>query len=503
MQKQYIPFEADLKSYDIARYTLALNRPGRYGGFDTLVPQSNLTFNLSHDLTGILTRDQLGVSVGPLGTAVTIQGVVIEEDSQIGPLTIDTNAGNTATRYDAVVLRHSYASTPGGTPATYLIKKGPLSNPVFPVVDNPATDIILGFLSIPAGATTINVDSGVTYAAVSSPDSGGEKDAKINAVNTYKKLQQLNKGTDAGPTFDTSLAGEKLLTLKADGNLFNIKGTLADFLQGIRFELGTSAQEGVNLYLMLNPGIGLSNDFALSAEATGKGYKAFYIPRAFGENSLGAILPPGEGELKLVECLFYNNKYNVINVLNVIGSQTNVVVAASKDDQRPGVLIDKFKNTDYIGWTLGDDLDKGKQMLGSIKGKEATWDNIWKNLSPLSLDSDHVIVSGANPKYKIDFFGKLHLRDFIIGRVSGLPSNTSGEAVVGSLPITLPRDVYIPLHATHATGPIGMWATLKITSSGQFIVEYWYLNIDGLFTPNAASVMIHVSAVAIDITQNP
>lgn len=504
MQKRYHNFEAEITSYDFARALLAMNRPGRYGGFDTITPQSALTFNVGHNATGVSTTDQLGSAVGPLGHAVTLQGIIVEETAEIGPLTIDTNAGNLSVRYDAIILRHVYTAVVGGSVATYLIKKGPLSNPIFPTVDNPLTDIILGFLQIPAGASTISAGSGIVYTPIPTPDSGGEKDAKINYPNAYKKLQQWNKGSNAGPTFESSIAGEKLLTLKSDGNTFNLFGTSEDFVEGIRFDSENSPQEGGFIHLVLNPGIGITNDKNLSNDAKSKGYRPFYIPRTFQENTLGAIIPPGQGEQKLVELLFLNDKFTVISLINTVGNKNNLIVPAAPDDSKPGTLIDKIRPTDFIGVDVTDDATKGKQVALKVKGAQATWDNVWKILSPMSLSDDHSILSGALPKYKIDFFGVLHLRDFIVIRSTTLASGVQGTTSIGSIPgVSLPRDVNIPIVARHSLGPYGMWAWMRLTASGMLNIDYNYLNIDSAYGATATGIQLNLTGIQVDLSPNP
>lgn len=497
MQKRYHNFEAEITSYDSARATVATNRPGRYGGFDTLTSQSALSFKVGHSSTGITTTDQLGVSVGPLGHAVTLQGVIIEETEEVGPLTIDTNAGNSAVRYDAVILRHTYTSVAGGAAATYLIKKGPINNPIFPVVDNPQTDVMLGILEIPAGATILTP---VIYSPMPTPDSGGEKDAKINSVNTYQKLQQFKKGTSGGPTFDNSLAGETLLTLKSDGNCFELSGTISDMLQGLRFDLSTSVQEGTKITLILNAGIGIVNNFNLSSTAIGQGYRPFFIPQTFQDGATGTIAPPAQGDTKIIEVMMLNQKYTVTHISNT-GTLVNRTVSVDDQDTKPGSLKDKLTGSDYIAMITADTPNSGRTLSPTLKGKQATWDNVWKNMN-LTLDGNHTLVSGAVAKYKIDFFGVLYIRDLLIQRTPSLNTNFPVTITIVTLPVTLPRDVIMPLAITSSMEARGMSGFITITSSGVLKLTYCYDVQTSTVTP-VNSVVLHVGAVCIDTTPNP
>jgi len=495
-QKRYHDFEATIVSYDFARWNLGMHRPGRYAGFDTLVPQSVLSFRLSHAMTGLTTTNPLGASVGPLGVVVSNQGVVVEEDDLIPVLNVDTNVGNDSTRYDYVVMAHTISSTPGGSAATYSIIKGPLNNPTFPTLSNPQTQVIVGFLTLAAGAAIITPTN---YTRATTPDNGGEADAKLNSVNVYSRLQQQKRGSDVGPTFDISSTGEKLFTIPTDGNTFRVTGQLNDQVQGLKFSDSTP-QEGCKITLILTAGIGIFNNKELSSDASDAGYKSIYIPKSFQDIG-GGIESPGTGEEKVIELTFYNDKFLVTYVTSTVGGQTNQRVSASSSDTKPGVLFDKLKQTDYIGLRVTTDTNKGDQVEIYSKGKEQSWDNTWKQITS-SLDSNHTFQSGAVPRFKIDYYGKLTLRDFAINRVSSLAHLASGTATVTTLPISLPREVIIPITCKHAQGSFGTWANLHITASGVVIIEYAYHSLAFMSDPQTG-FQFFANNITLDITLNP
>lgn len=503
MQKRYMNFEDEISSYDIARFTLATSRPGRYAGFDELISQSDLTFKIGHSNTGISTTDQLGNAVGPLGYAVTNQGVIIEESEQVGaPFAVDSNGSNTAVRYDAVVLRHSYASTPGGSEATYYIKKGPINNPIFPTVNDPAKDIIVGMIMMPPGATTLGSD-GVTYTPSPAPDSGGEKDAKLNSVNVFAKTQQFRKGTKVGPTFDNNAFGEKLFTLKSDGNTFELEGSIEDLLQGIRFDLSTSVQEGTRITLILNAGIGIANNHALASGSVAAGYRAFIIPQALQDGNGGIISPPATGQQKVVELIMFNSKYLVTYVSNT-GGVVSRTVSVDSQDTKPGPLFDKIRPSLNIATTVADDDQRGRILVISLKGAQPTWDNVWKNAN-LTLDANHQIVSGSVPKWKIDFMGVLHLRDWLVTRIPAL--NTGAPVptaiLISTLEVALPREVKIPIviDAPGTQYSRGLSGYMMISTSGQVRAVYAYDGASPL--PSSLNgVTLNLSPVSIDLNPN-
>jgi len=403
MQKRYHEYRGNLISYDEDTRLLGIITPGRYRGFDTLVPVTSLTFNLTHEQTGINEYDAAGNAIGKSAVICTKQGVIIRENQTIGPFAVDTNVGNTSDRYDFIVISHQYISVQGGETANYEIIKGPLNNASFPVLTDPNRQVLLGIIKVAAGAAQI---LGSDYERARTPDAGDEPDARLNETNQFKKFTSYSKATTTGPSFDTGFTTENVMTLNNDGNVFPIIGVGGKNLEAVRIK-NTSLNEGATFTLILDNTIGINNNKVLSTEAATAGYKSFSIPQTF-QDATGNLAAAGTGQKKMVEVLYVDNKLYVIYASSTNTSGGDNTVSAMLGDPSPGTLIDKVQASAYIKPSIVTTNGFSRVMF-SLGNSAANFDNTWRILNMGNLPSGWDVV-GNPPQWKIDWFGNIALR---------------------------------------------------------------------------------------------
>ena len=288
-QKRLRDFEEELLSFEHNIWNLGLHNPGRYAGYDTLVPNVGLEFTIAHTATGIKYKNQTFDEIGPLGIALTPQGMILSEDAAIA-LEVDTNAGNTQVRYDLVVLNHIYTSITGGSAGTYSIIKGTVGSPVKPVLADPFLQTAIGIIEIPANATDANV---FIWHKSKCPDSGDGEDARLFSPNLFQAYQGLNKSIIVNSVTDTYTTGShvsNLWTLGNDGSQFtmNVAHSLID---GIVIK-DVPLQEGMRAYLLITNNHTVRESRYFEAEPTkyGKGYRGFTINPGLGN----VVIPPSQ-----------------------------------------------------------------------------------------------------------------------------------------------------------------------------------------------------------------
>lgn len=181
-QKELFNWQDGLNSFDFNQAFLGVFTPGRYTGFDAM-NASGLNFTINHLGTGIVQTDINKNLTNPIGTIVTKQGMIIQEDAAITGLSCATNSTNTSIRNDLLVLNHFKVNTPGGTPATYIIVKGPTGSIALPSLPLPNQQVIIAVISIPANATTL---SGATYTKQAVPLLGNS-----DIINNFPILKTI------------------------------------------------------------------------------------------------------------------------------------------------------------------------------------------------------------------------------------------------------------------------------------------------------------------------
>lgn len=148
--------------------------PGRYKGFDKINRVSALVFNLDHDEDGLTVIDIEENVHTHYGKWITKQGLVITETAATDNIVFVANTSG-QDRYDYVLGSHIYdETTVGGNAAIYTMAVGTpgAGLPSVPL----DTDVILGTLFVPNGATDIN---DATYIPADKPTFINDKVLKV------------------------------------------------------------------------------------------------------------------------------------------------------------------------------------------------------------------------------------------------------------------------------------------------------------------------------------
>lgn len=295
-QKRLRNYKNNIASFDHNIFNLGLHNPGRYCGFDSIASTGNsgnpMEFYLSHDKTGVTFKTQIDTVQGPCGILLSPQGVIIQEDNRIGPLSIDTNMGNAQNRYDLIYCTHNFVNEIGGTDATYVILKGELNSPIKPILTDPYKQTAVGIIEVPPNSNNI---ADCTYYKTKCPDSGDGEDARLYTPNTFKAIQGLktSDNTYINRT-DSYVAGSHTSSLwkfNNDGNTFKVLPGAGDApvnIDGIMID-DFILQEGVRITILANERVTLREDVRyLNTDMYGKGYRPLRINPGLGNVSVGA-----------------------------------------------------------------------------------------------------------------------------------------------------------------------------------------------------------------------
>lgn len=154
-QTRYHNYQRPVDSFQENRRFAGLIAPGRYRGFDGLANIVGLNADVGHTSTGysFIASNNSTVS-NKSGIWVTTQGSIIQEDAAIA-LSFSSNAGNSFERIDAIYGEHQWLGSAGGQAAIYGVIQGANGGPVKPSVSNPKIQVILGYVHIPANASTL------------------------------------------------------------------------------------------------------------------------------------------------------------------------------------------------------------------------------------------------------------------------------------------------------------------------------------------------------------
>jgi hypothetical protein len=215
-QRPFWRWKDDDLTVDINAWPMGMWEKGLYRGYDQ-ISSSGMVLSLGHAATGYTRYSILMAAVGPYGIVITPQGTLVQDDTQID---LTLSAGNvTHPRIDLIVAQHQYSKVVGGLPMVYLVYPGtPAATPVAPTGSVvAATDIVLGQLYVPAGATDI---SQCTFTKSKAPSFAGDKVAYLDRVNRFtKQNQEYQYDFDLEPTLDGKLI------IPDDGNTFTVYNT--------------------------------------------------------------------------------------------------------------------------------------------------------------------------------------------------------------------------------------------------------------------------------------
>lgn len=156
-QSRYHNYNRPLASLDENHRILGNNFPGIKCGFDALAAVAGNAVAISHGTSGVQKTNADASVSAKMGCVVTRQGFFIYEDEDV-QVNVDFNPSSNW-RVDLLILQHSYLASAGGSLATYSVLKGADNAPgvtppnfSYPTVSNPATQVPIGYIFIPAGA---------------------------------------------------------------------------------------------------------------------------------------------------------------------------------------------------------------------------------------------------------------------------------------------------------------------------------------------------------------
>lgn len=434
MQSRLRNYKNALTSFPHNIANLGMHNPGRYCGFDTLVSTGTLAFKLTHAASGFPYKSVQNVTFGPVGMILTRQGVIILEDEEVTGLSVDTNAGNTKTRFDLVVATHVFTNAVGGSDAVYSIIKGPIGDESLPSLDDPTTQVIVGTVILIPGA--INLSSAI-YQKQRPPDSGDSIDAAIDYPNYFNAIQAINKSqyTYAYTDFVNTPIPGKFWQLKTDGNVFRIAPSVATPMDGIGF-LRSATREGMEIDLLINEHVFIRSVYGVSVPSpfTAK-YNTFKFDDSYITTSyLGySAISPLTGENWIVRCQFLLGQW----VVKYIGGKSPTTFPKGGCIAWEGDVTTHFDNTglglhQLKGWAICNGLngtrDKRRKFQvmtdAAIVGGASLPDSLYYDYSLLAEGGDEAItLLQANlPDYNLPFDQTPHIHS-----ITGTTNDTAGS----------------------------------------------------------------------------
>lgn len=154
-QQRFFNYKDDDLTWTLSRETLTLHKPGLYAGFDAVLGPS-MVLTLNHANTGLKSYSKTHVADAAYGVVISRQGTIVREDSSL-TFNIAANAGEA--RFDLIYMEHEYMDVQGGVAAVFGLVQGTpaassVNAPLHPALPNPAKQVAIGALYIPAGTTT-------------------------------------------------------------------------------------------------------------------------------------------------------------------------------------------------------------------------------------------------------------------------------------------------------------------------------------------------------------
>lgn len=247
-QRIFFNWKDDDLSHDINRRTLGLIDAGLYRGFDANLI-AGLNLELIHSVTGADAVDLSLAAETKFGLVITKQGSIVRDDTVIS-LPINNNLSGDP-RIDVIYLEHEYLQVVGGVAASYGVVQGTASaTPVAPALVSPNKQVILGYLYIPDGTTSLT-DPGVIYTKAIAPPFANDADIMYlskNQTSTGHKILKSLSGIYQACTFTPTVPGGNLGTLSVanKGNYFEVPYSNAQEIiitdltvTGSAFDIGT------------------------------------------------------------------------------------------------------------------------------------------------------------------------------------------------------------------------------------------------------------------------
>lgn len=435
-QKRLRDYQSPLGSFLHNIINLGMHFPGRFAGFDTLVVTGQLQFSLAHTASGVNTLDATGNPYGPIGAMMSNQGEVILEDAPIIALTIATNAGNTNTRVDTVVLNHQYLQLANPQNATYSVVIGSLVNDsVLGALSQ--TQVVVGYISIPPGATLI---SQCTYVKAKCPDSGDQPDAKLNSPNNFTVMNAFAADPNAY-TQNTTIVSDDPNTTPCNlwdvngnnGNTFRLAPTVLYDVDLIRVK-NIPNQDGMEITLVINRYVRIKAGMPIGPTASKGGYlpiqfsnRLATVTVAAGNNLYNAMSPPADDTALWFITMVRLQGFWYVKAVDGPGFSPQVFLQGMcVEVHMPIATAPNYFDTtglginDWLGWALCNGnifngyqtLDhRGRVGIGAINVPNVGAPSLSPNIVPIGKttltegdsggEAAHTLIQGELPNIKL------------------------------------------------------------------------------------------------------
>lgn len=236
-------YQAYIESFPLSTERVGIFKPGRYCGYDTIIPRTGvgagIHLTLTHQLTGIAASGSDNELEAVSGVLISPHGTIIKTTDEI-PLTVSSSP--TDNKIYLVYMEFVWESEyPGGTPFVSL-QLCPLAGGEDCQLSVPRIQVLIGKLRVAAGATDI---SGVTYTYERVPSLGG-----ASILENYPELSTEFARLKFSNTFTgTQSFGFKSLNLQ----LSNYRIVLPD--TGNTFRLNCGIYNGRIDGILKSPGV--------------------------------------------------------------------------------------------------------------------------------------------------------------------------------------------------------------------------------------------------------
>jgi hypothetical protein len=177
--KQFTSFQAGINSFPLSEARIGLFKAGRYTGFDSIIAGpagAGIPITLGHSSGTLPFVDSDNLIGTSHGVVLTPQGIVLKTPDTFN-FNLSSNT-NLPIRYDILYLQYDWSEDVMGGASLLGVVEGTVSG-VIPALTSPATQVILGIVTVPEDATFANL----TYTPARVPLPGG-----VNIINNFPEL---------------------------------------------------------------------------------------------------------------------------------------------------------------------------------------------------------------------------------------------------------------------------------------------------------------------------
>lgn len=205
-QFRFHNWQDDDLTFSLNQRLMGVLPDGRYRGYEAKPFVAGMNLILWHDVTGYKYIKKDLTSFTKVGCAITKQGMVINETGEISIGILPNLTGSA--RFDLIVMEHFYEDIVGGTAATYISIQG---TPLLPPLSDPDKQVIIGYLLVPAGCTSLT-DVGVQYTPAPTPVLANDSSVFDTAIsNIYATIAALNLTSLTDVTITSVASGHILV----------------------------------------------------------------------------------------------------------------------------------------------------------------------------------------------------------------------------------------------------------------------------------------------------